>query len=337
MTKSSVSNDPLAPTGNAEDAFAGPIACVTIITKCESEAKRFYTNVMEMEIGEHLPTPSARHADQRALWGLPNDFEWAEIVFYRSMLPDTTLLRMLSSEQAGPPVRSGYNVLSEGGLSVGFAMHDMAVVVEHGKTIGYETTAGITTLDMKRTDGSPYQALECHFKAPDDIYALGVGRPRDLAPVGPIEDGKTVGGPSYAGQIMNHCEDTLRFYTEVLGYEIRNRTSLPPSGPEGGLIKPPGTESDFLQVFAPGSTTGYFIVLDYGDKGLGNDRVAPPHSGVVMWTIPVMSIAEVMKKAPSTGCSVLAGPIETENPYFGAHRAVTIRTANGFLVECIER
>lgn len=337
MTESKTSNDPLAPSGNADDAFAGPIACITVITKSEAESKRFYTNVMEMEIGDALSTPSDMHAGQRTLWGLPNDFNWTETVFHRPALPDTTLLRMLSSDQAAAPVRDGYNVLSEGGLSVGFAMHDMAGVVEHGKTIGYDTTAGITTLDMKRMDGSPYQALECHFKAPDDIYALGVGRPRDLAPVGPIEEGKNVGGPSYAGQIMNHCDETLRFYTEVLGYEIRNRTSLPPSGPEGGLIKPPGTESDFLQVFAPGSTTGYFIVLDYGDKGLDNDRVAPPHSGVVMWTIPVKSIAQVMEKAPSTGCSVFAGPLDTETPYFGKHRAVTIQTANGFLVECIER
>lgn len=337
MASDTPSNDPLAPSGNAQDAFAGPIACVTVITKAEAETRHFYTQVMEMSVAEELSTPPARQTDQRTLWGLPEDFQWDEIVFNRPALPDTTLLRVLSSEQAGPPVRPGLNVLLEGGLSVGFAMHDMAVVVEHGKTLGYDTTAGITTLDMKRTDGSPYQALECHFKAPDDVYALGVGRPRDLAPVGPIEEGHTVGGPSYTGQIMNHCDETLRFYTEVLGYEVRNRTSLPPSGPEGGLIKPPGTESDFVQVFAPGSTTGYFIVLDYGDKGMSNSHVAPPSSGVVMWTIPVKSISEVMDKAPSTGCSIMAGPLETETPYFGKHRAVTIKTANGFLVECIER
>lgn len=331
------SNDPLAPSGNAQDAFAGPIACVTLVTAFEKETRHFYTSVMEMEIAEGLATPTDMHADQRSLWGLPDNFRWEETVFNRSAVPGNTLLRVLYSEQAGAPVRPGFNVLLEGGLSVGFAMHDMAGVLEHGKKLGYETTAGITTLDMKRSDGSPYQALESHFKAPDDVYALGVGRPPDLAPVGPIEDGKRVGGPSYTGQIMNHCDETLRFYTEVLGYEIRNRTSLPPSGPEGGLIKPPGTESEFLQVFSPGSTTGYFIVLDYGDKGEANTRLAPPHSGVVMWTIPVKSVSDVVEKAPSTGCAVFAGPLETETPYFGKHTAVTIRTANGFMVECIEQ
>ncbi len=29
-------------------------------------------------------------------------------------------------------------------------------------------------------------------------------------------------------------------------------------------------------------------------------------------------------------------PVEIETPYFGKHLAVTIKTANGFLVECIE-
>jgi len=337
MTSDKKSNDPLAPSGDAKDAFAGPIACVTVITGSESETRHFYTHVMEMEIASELATPEDRQDEQRKLWGLPENFQWDEIIFNRAAVPGNTLLRVLSSQQAGPPVRPGLNVLLEGGLSVGFAMHDMPGVLENGKELGYETTAGITTLDMKRSDGSPYQALESHFKAPDDVYALGVGRPPDLAPVGPIEEDKRVGGPSYTGQIMNHCDQTLRFYTEVLGYEIRNRTSLPPSGPEGGLIKPPGTESEFLQVFSPGSTTGYFIVLDYSDKGQANPNLAPPNRGVVMWTIPVKNLMEVVEKAPSTGCTVLVGPVESETPYFGRHTAATIKTANGFLVECIER
>ena len=109
---------------------------------------------MEMEVAEELSTPASQHVYQRKLWGLPNEFDWTETILHRPALPETTLLRILASDQAGPPVRSEYNVLPEGGLSVGFAMHDMEGVVEHGKKLGYKTTAGVTTLDMKRTDGA---------------------------------------------------------------------------------------------------------------------------------------------------------------------------------------
>ena len=216
-------------------------------------------------------------------------------------------------------------------------MRDLEAVVAHGAKLGFETTAGVGALDMQRADGSPYQALECHFRAPDDVYALGVSRPPDLAPVGPIEAGRTVGGPSYTGQVMNHREDTLRFYTDVLGYEIRRSMSV--SGPvaEKGLSLPKGTSMDFLQLFAPGSTSGYFIVLDFADEGLPNAAVAPPHAGVVMWTFPVKSVADVADGARSAGCALVGGPSQLDTPYFGSCLSICVRTANGFLVECIEK
>lgn len=336
MPGTKTSTDPLAPKSDAAGAFAGPIACITLITRYPADTAQFYGAVMEME-AQDAATPLDQRQDQRKLWGLPENFKWIETVFWRPRLPEVPLLRVLASEQAGKPVRPDMIARLEGGLSVGFAMRDLDAVVAHGAELGFDTTAGIGALDMQRTDGTVYQALECHFRAPDDVYALGVGRPPDLAPVGPIEPDRSVGGPAYTGQVMNHREETMRFYTDLLGYEVRR--SIPVSGPvaERGLGLPSGTTMQFLQVFAPGSTSGYFIVLDFGDGGIPNDAVAPPHSGVVMWTFPVESAAEVAARVSEVGCSLVAGPLETENPYFGPHTAVSVRTANGFLVECIER
>ena len=327
--------DPLAPASDA-DGFAGPIACITLITDSLDRLQTFYGDVMEMESMD-VGASSEAQRDQRRLWGLPKDFEWTETVYHRPQLPEVPLLRVLASGQAAAPVRPDLASRLEGGLSVGCAMRDLDAVVARGAELGFRTTAGVGALDMKRADGSPYQALECHFRAPDEVYALGVSRPPDLAPVGPIEPDRSVGGPSYTGQVMNHRSATLAFYTDVLGYEIRREMSV--SGPvaEKGLALPPGTSMDFLQIFAPGSTSGYFIVLDFGDAGLANDAVAPPHRGVMMWTFPVDSVAYVAERSAGLGCQVVAGPLQTENPYFGLHRAVSVRTANGFLVECIER
>ena len=336
MASIGTSNDPLAPKSGTAEGLAGPMACVTLISRFPKAVHGFYGSVLEMAKKE-VAHSAATSADQRRLWGLPDDFEWAETVYWRPRLPDVPLLRVLVSEQAGDAVRPGMAACLEGGLSVGFAMRDLEATVARGTRLGFETTAGVGALDMKRADGSPYQALECHFRAPDDVYALGVSRPPDLAPVGPIESDRAVGGPSYTGQVMNHRDRTLCFYTEVLGYEIRR--SMRVSGPvaEKGLSLPPGTAMDFLQLFAPGSTSGYFIVLDFGDDGQSNAAVAPPHRGVVMWTFPVKSVADVAAGAVDTGCAIVAGPLQTENAYFGRHRAICVRTVNGFLVECIER
>ena len=327
-------NDPFAPTGEA--GFAGPVACITLITRDLDATKAFYADVLEMAT-RHVDAPPEDVATQRELWALPPDFAWTETVFYRPTLPSVPQLRVLSSAQAAAPVRPDLASRLEGGLSVGFAMRDLHAVVARGAELGFHTTAGVGGLDMVRGDGSPYQALECHFRAPDDVYALGVSRPPDLAPVGPIEDTRTVGGPAYTGQVMNHRDSTLKFYTDVLGYEVRRTMQVSGGMAEQGLGLPAGTTLDFLQVFAPGSASGYFIVLDFGDDGVSNEAVAPPHAGVVLWTIPVDRVDDVAERVADVDCEVVAGPVDTHNGCFGAHRALTVRTANGFLVECIER
>ena len=328
-------NDPLAPKSTLGDAFAGPVSCVTLISNDADATDRFYVDVLEMA-GEKVQGNERDRQLKRRLWGLPEGFDWQERIYWRPSLPAVARLRVLVSEQAEEPVRPDLTATLEGGLSIGFAMRDLDAVVQRGETLGFLTTAGIGALDMQRADGSPYQALECHFHAPDDVYALGVGRPADLAPVGPIEDGKTVGGPSYTGQVMNHCERTLRFYTEVLGYEVRRSMEIGGPVAEKGLGLAPGTTMQFMQVFAPGSTSGYFIVLDFGDDGQANDAVAPPHRGVIMWTIPVKNVDTVAKRCESFDCSVLGGPLRHDTPALGSATGITIRTANGFLVECVE-
>jgi len=326
-------NDPLAPRAPAGDAFAGPVACITLIGAERDSVERFYSTLMEMS---RLPLPDGAQTADRRLLALPEGFDWEEVVFWRPACPDVAKLRVLVSAQAGSPVRPEMDATLEGGLSVGFAMHNIDAVIERGAASGFHTTAGVGALDMQRSDGSPYQVRECHFRAPDDIYALGVSRPDDLAPIGPIEDGRNVGGPSYSGQVMNGCDTTLRFYIEVLGYELRRRMTIGGELAEKGLGLEPGTTFEFLQVFAPGSVSNYFIVLDFGDRGRANDAVAPPHRGVVAWTIPVANVDRVADESGRVGCRVIAGPVKHETALFGEHRVVSVATANGFVVECVQ-
>lgn len=329
-----MSNDPIAAASRAEGAFSGPIACITLITNDADATRRFYCELLGMR---ELHNSSPLDADLAArLWGLPDGFAFTEILLGRTSPSGQPVLRVLVSNDAAPSVRPEYSARLEGGLSVGFAMRDIDAVVERGARLGFRTTAGVGALDMRHADGAPYRVFECHFTAPDDVYALGVQRPPDLAAIGPIADGEQVGGPAYTGQVMNHREQTLAFYTEVLGYEVRRTMTV--AGPlvEQGLGLPEGTSFEFLQVFAPGSSSGYFIVLDFGDAGIANERIAPPSRGVALWTFPVRSVDAVAAAAEPSGCEIIAGPLDCESTLFGRHRAVSLRTANGFVVECVE-
>ena len=227
----------------------------------------------------------------------------------------------------------------DGGLAIGFPVRDMEAAVANGKAKGFETTAGITRLPMPRADGSMYDALETHFKAPDDVYVLGIGRPEDLAPVGPIAEGKNIGGPAYSSQTVNNGESDIAFYRDVLGYEVRRDLKMPVVEQlEGGLIDVPvGTVMRFYQLFAPGSSAGYLVFLDFEDNGLTNETKSRPlHRGLAAWTFPVADMADMLARLKDHGADIVAGPLEHDSPLFGKHRAVTVTSPNGFLIELIE-
>jgi catechol 2,3-dioxygenase-like lactoylglutathione lyase family enzyme len=308
---------------------------VTLITGEPDRTAHFYREVMEMTPGP-ASAPGAMQDVQARAWGFPEGVRWTEMLFRRPGTPEVPLLRVLAPDQPLPLLRPGTDVLLEGGLSVGFAMRDMPAAVARGEHLGFTTTAGIATLAMRRGDGSPYESLECHFEAPDHVLALGVARPADLSPVGPIEIGRNVGGPAYSAQVVNNADPTLAFYTQVVGYEIRRDVEVSGPGPEKGLRLPSGTRMRFLQVFAPGATTGYLVFLDFAQQGRANPALAGVARGVAMWTFPTRDLAEIRRRLAAFGTAA-SEPHEITNTAFGRHLSLTVRAPNGYRVEFVQR
>lgn len=319
----------------------GSLLMVTHVTGSAAGARHFYRDMMAMtEVPEGAMTAAGRE-QQRGLWGLAPEVTWTEQLYERPGLPQVPRVRVLAMEPAGPVIRPGMEVLLEGGLSVGFAVRNRAEMeqcVARGEALGIGTTAGITTIEFRRPDGSPYDALETHFKAPDDVYGLGIGRPDDLPPVGPIAEGQVFGGPAYSAQVVNHADDDVAFYRDVLGFEVRRDVDLTSSGPAGGLGLAPGTVMRFLQLYAPGTDTGYLVMLDFRDGGLPNPApIRPPGRGVAIWTFPVDDLDAVLGRSREHGIPGFAGPVELDSPLLGRHRAATVLTPHGFMVELVER
>lgn len=322
------------------DYQVGSLLMVTHVTGEAAATRHFYRDMMAMADVSDRAMPAAGQALQRQLWGLDGQARWSEQLYERPGLPQVPRVRVLAMDPPGPVIRPGMDVLREGGLSVGFAVRNRAEMeqcVARGEALGIGTTAGITTIEFRRPDGSPYEALETHFTAPDEVYGLGVGRPEDLPPVGPIEPGQMIGGPAYSAQVVNHADDDVAFYRDVLGFEVRRDVDLTSSGPAGGLGLEAGTVMRFLQLYAPGSETGYLVMLDF--RGAGRPQagpVRPPGRGVAMWTFPTDDLPAVLARCREAGIRVLAGPVALDSPLLGPHRAATVLTPHGFLVELVQ-
>lgn len=319
----------------------GSLLMVTHVTDSPLATRHFYRDMMAMaEVSDDAVSPGTQ-GTQRALWGLGTDTRWTEQLYERPGLPQVPRVRVLAMEPAGPEIRPGMDVLLEGGLSVGFAVRnrvEMEQCVARGDSLGIGTTAGITTIEFRRPDGSPYEALETHFKAPDEVYGLGVGRPEDLPPVGPIEAGQMIGGPAYSAQVVNHADADIAFYCDVLGLEVRRDVDLTSSGPAGGLGLAAGTVMRFVQLYAPGTDTGYLVMLDFRDQGRPNSGpIRPPGRGVAIWTFPTHDLDAMLARSREHGVEPFGGPVTLDTAPFGRHRIATVLTPHGFLVELVER
>ena len=318
----------------------GPLLMVTHVTGEPAATRHFYRDMMAMADVSDRAMPADGQAVQRELWGLDAGAGWTEQLYERPGLPQVPRVRVLAMDRPGPVIRPDLDVLLEGGLSVGFAVRNRAEMeqcVARGEALGIGTTAGITTIEFRRPDGSPYEALETHFRAPDDVYGLGVGRPQDLPPVGPIEPGRMIGGPAYSAQVVNHADDDVAFYRDLLGFEVRRDVDLTSSGPAGGLGLQAGTVMRFLQLYAAGTETGYLVMLDFRDAGKPQaGTIRPPGRGVAMWTFPTNDLDAVLLRCRAQGIRVQGGPATLDSPLLGTHRAATLLTPHGFLVELVQ-
>jgi catechol 2,3-dioxygenase-like lactoylglutathione lyase family enzyme len=311
---------------------------VTLVVSDLAEARRFYIDLMEMVERPVTPPGPDTCARQAELWGVPVDSSWSEVLLHRPRLPNSPRLRLVRFNVAHERIRPGMNALLEGRLSVGFALRDMPHVVARGVSLGFDTTAGIATLAMQRAAGSAYEALECHFRAPDEVYAVGVARPPDLAPVGPIELDRNVHGPCYSAQVASPVERVLDFYTQILDYEVRRDVVVSGPGPERGLGLPPGTQMRFLQVFSSrrGERLSRIPGLRHA-RGCEPSRLAPSESRCRRLDVccEIDRRGACAHAAPRPRASNVMREVDV--PGMGMRRVLAVERANGALVELVKQ
>lgn len=310
----------------------GPLAAVTVTSGTPDRMRRLMQGALALTPHRERITGAAAR-DLAAHW----DVESADVidvtVFTRPEVDDSVMLRVLHATDALPVARPELDCRYTGVLGIGFAVtgsKERNAIVEQ---YGFGSRAGITTMAVPRGDGTMYDVSETHWIAPDEFLVLGIDR-ADMPPIGPVDSALGMGGPNYSSVIVGDAARTGAFLDQVLGLELRREFTFTPDGPQGGMRLPTGTRVHFQQWFAPGTTSGYLVVMQLLEHGLPPPQPLGLRSrGIGLWSFQAADVDAVVARAKGFGGSVLRAPTTLSLPGVGASRAAVIATPDGLPIE----
>lgn len=298
------STDPLVPQSKAENALVGPLSMATVITSSLAETSAFYVNGMDMRATRQIVRGRQAVALARD-YNLPRQSQFAVAIYSRPGIGEATRIRAIEVTSPLPAARPFHDAQYVGPLSFGFPVQGVEKRAATLASIGKPATAGITVLALRRTDGSPYEVKEAHFRGPDGILSLGIDR-ADMTPVGPISTSTQIGGPAYSGMIVSDTTRMNVFLGDVLGFERRRDVELSSSGPNGGLGLPAGARFNFQQWFAPGSATGYLVVMKYLNVGKpAPQALGAPALGLARYSFTTRNLDAVIARARTHNITII--------------------------------
>lgn len=324
--------DPLTPKSSVDDAITSPLKAVTLVSNNVWSTTNFFEKGMGMSCKGQTLGPA--HAQ---LWGLESAEDW-ELAACESNVRDgkAAEVHLLTSAKAGPETRSDFNVTRNGLLSLGFALSDIRAHAESLKNLNVISVDGVTTIDLPTGAGGIYTVEEIHYRGPVHSYILGISRPKGFDQIAPIDPKSGVGGPAYTAVIADDPDAFINFMKNVMGYEARRDIEFTSSGPGGGLVGiAKGTKMRFAQLFSPGSTSGYVIVLGVGDaRKPATAEPRPPNQGLTMLSFDTDEYDEVVSRVKAAGMSNLIS-LPVGNGL--SQRTSTFEAPNGVLIQLIEK
>jgi catechol 2,3-dioxygenase-like lactoylglutathione lyase family enzyme len=333
---SRMSTDPLMPLSKAQDALVGPLAMVTILTSDMAQTKAFYSDALDMTMTHEVVRGRKARALARS-YRLPPQASFEVAVFERLGIAQATRIRAIHVVSTLPAARPDHDAQYLGPLSLGFPVQGIEGRADRLAKAGNPATAGVTILALKRTDGTSYEVKEAHFKGPDGVLSLGIDR-ADMTPVGPIELQRQIGGPAYSGIVVSDTARMNTFLGDVLGFEKRRDVELSSSGPNGGLGLPAGTRFTFQQWFAPGSATGYLVVMKYLNAGkTGLQALGGASYGLVRYSFTTPNLDRVLDRAVAHNIMVVQTAQTQPEIGFGRVRSAVLSSPDGIAFEIIER
>ena len=314
--------DPLIAASVADPSAASPLRQVTLFVDDESAARRFFVDAMTMVA---MPTHKLSAAAARRV-GLARDAN--ALVMTRPGL-EAANVRIFSSPSAPPPLRPTHAAQAPGGLAMGMPVADQMKREKIVSAAGFTSVVGATQMTLPRGDGSTYTVNEIHYRAPSGVLVLGIDRGA-MRPVGPIDAASRIGGPAYASIVVADLPASERFMKHVLRYEKRRDAVFTSAGSKGGLGLPDGQRFAFQQWFAPGSTTGYVILMDMLDVPSPPAAGGFARTGLVMLGFDAADLGAIAERARVAGARIIAKPDAKS-------RSLILAMPDGFLIEISPR
>ena len=203
--------------------------------------------------------------------------------------------------------------------------------------LGFNSTIGVKEMEFQSPTGDVYTSAEIIYYAPDNVYFLAVKRPEIFIPVGPPDPETGLAGPAYSARCIDDADSILEFLKTVMGFEIR-RDVVFPIGDISAMLLPKGSEERFMQAFAPGSSTGYLVLMDHGkdNKFSSASNLGTPNRGISMWSFETKDIEEVYRRALNANVEILHGLDTYDSPFLNCKRTLLMKDPGGFMIEIFE-
>lgn len=322
--------DIFIPDSSSSEALVGPLHTVTWVTGDPDTMERALVKGYGLTSGGW----SEPATDLKTYLGFSPDHNIRICIFTKKGAGANIAVRVISIADEVSAVRPEHLGLYTGGATLSFPMIDMPAHEKIMELQGIYSTIGIKEMDFTSPTGEIYTSAEIVYKAPDHVFLLGVTRPDIFVPTGPIDETTGVGGPSYSARCTHQAQEVMEFLRDVLGFEIR-RDVVFEVGERSALLMPQGTRERFIQGFAPGSQTGYCVIMDHHEatrmtpaSGLG-----PPNRGITMWSFLANDFDELRRRIDSANLNVLQDYTERQIPGLPSGPTMIVEDPDGFPIE----
>lgn len=327
------------PESKVSDALCSPLHIVTICTANLDSVKLFYVKGMGMTLVGPMEHTKKEKQQQMQIWDLPSSLEYKLYYLFRPTVPENIKIRVLVLSNKYPLIHKTYNSREMGPFTLGFPNADEERLDSMIHELGFSSMAPLQAAMLTKQDGSKYKYLETIYKAPDFIHIVGIERGNGMPQLSAYDSVTLKGGPGYAAQIVTGIsEQVIKFYTEVLGMEIRKDTEWK-TGEGSALGMEPNIPFRFTIVYAKGAKSGHLLFLDFKDNKRISSNAAPrlPNRGIGMYSFETKDILSVYNKAKDFGAKIIVKPTDYKDPWNGNCRIMTLSAPNGLMIEVLQK
>lgn len=330
--------DPLAPKTTADAAATGPLHTATICTHDLAGSLKLYRDGLGLSVRGPVEVSDQVRQAENTLWGMPPATRWALYLLHRAGVDGAARIRLLVFDTPGPEIRQTWDPREPAPFTLGFPTMNLTALDARLRQLGFESLAPMEQSQIPRPDGTKYGLQESVFKGPDHVHAVGVSRLDGMPQLGPVDPVTGHGGPAYSAQVVTNSDAVVKFYVEVLGFELRSDRAWK-SGATSAIGLPQGTPFRLALIYSPGASTGQVLLMDFGAATAAPSGVSPrpPNRGLGVYSFPVKSLEATAARIRAAGTTVVSGPVRIDTPDLGPVRAMSVLAPNGVIVELFER